>query len=67
MQSNKQPQGYRIYAKLPGENRYYALGGGSVVKNLIYAELWYELEDCLKVLVHVQAMNPDIKFEVRSA
>lgn len=56
---------YLIYAKLPGAKRFYPLGGGSVVKNKIYAEMWLDKVVAEKCLASLIATHPDIEFEIR--
>jgi len=58
---------YRIYVKYPENKRWYAISGGGITKNLIYAEMWDSQENADKACVSLTNNNPDMLFQVRRA
>ncbi len=57
---------YRIYVKTPDMNKYGAISGGGIANNLIYAEMWNDLETATKAFDSLIVINPkNYKWQLR--
>lgn len=57
---------YRIYVKAPPMNKYGAISNGGIAGNLIYAEMWENLQLALKAFDKLIEINPKkYKWQIR--